>query len=250
MRKRDRVGLVRRMCGASEWGLSDHRPKCLRVSVCTRKWRAVATSEETRVPRVMHERMSEDRVREVYERKTCEKMESVEWEGVIDEWGKLAEVMVAAASDVCGERRSRASNPWVVGRERELEALHYVVNEAVERRNECAVRLRNRRRLRARVNDMVLRGMERELEEAKECVKGGRRELKRSLKRWEKEWWDRLIEECRDACEEGRMGRMYKVLNDLGGRGMRAREGTNVGVNDFKEHFQGVSFDSMRWIRE
>ena len=131
----------------------------------------------------------------------------------------------------------------MVGRERELEALHYVVNEAVERRNECAVRLRNRRRLRARVNDMVLRGIERELEEAKECVKGGRRELKRSLKRWEKEWWDRLIEECRDACEEGRMGRMYKVLNDLGGRGMRAREGTNVGVSDFKEHFQGVSCD-------
>ena len=71
----------------------------------------MATSEETRVPRVMHERMIEDRVREVYERKTCEKMESVEWEGVIDEWGKLAEVMVAAASEVCGERRGRASKP-------------------------------------------------------------------------------------------------------------------------------------------
>ena len=90
VRKRDRAGLVRRMCGASEWGLSDHRPKCVRVRVCTRKWRAVATNEETRVPRVMHERMSDERVREAYERKTCEKMESLEWEGVDDEWGKLA----------------------------------------------------------------------------------------------------------------------------------------------------------------
>ena len=66
---------------------------------------------------------------------------------------------MAAASEVCGEVRGRASNPWMVGKERELGALHHVINEATERRNECAVRLRNRRRLRARANDVVLRGI-------------------------------------------------------------------------------------------
>ena len=50
-----------------------------------------------------------------------------------------------------------------------------------------------------------------------------------------------MIEECREACEEGKMGRMYKTLNDLGMRGVKAREGINVSVTDFKEHFQRVS---------
>ena len=139
VRKRDRVGLVRRMCGASEWGLSDHRPKCMRVRVCTKRWRTVR--EEKRVPRVMHERMNDERVREEYERQTNARMKGLEWEGESDEWGKLAEVMVEAAREVCGEGRGRASNPWMVGREEELGALHRAVNEATERRNECAVRL-------------------------------------------------------------------------------------------------------------
>ena len=239
VRKRDRVGLVRRMCGASEWGLSDHRPKCVRVRVCTKRWRAV--TEEKRVPRVMHERMSEDRVREAYERKTCEKMEGREWEGENDEWGKLAELMVAAAREVCGEGRGRASNPWMVGRDDELGVLHRAVNEAIESRNKCAERMRIRRRLRARVNDVILRRLEREWEEAKARVKGVRRELKRSLRRWETEWWEHVIEECRGACEEGRMGKMYKMLNELGRRGIRALEGTNVTVSEFKDHFERVS---------
>ena len=88
---------------------------------------------------------------------------------------------------------------------------------------------------------MILRRLEREWEEAKERVKDGRRELKRSLKRWEKEWWDRVLEECREACEEGKMGKMYKTLNELGRRGISALEGTNVTVSEFKEHFESVS---------
>ena len=239
VRKRDRMGMVRRMCGASEWGLSDHRPKCLRVRVCTRKWRTVR--DEKRVPRVMHERMNDESVREEYERVTGERMEGLEWEGESDEWGKLAELMVGAAKEVCGEVRGRASNPWMVGREEELEALHRAVNEATERRNECAVRMGNRRRLRTRVNDGNMRRVVREWEDARECVKMTKRELKVCLRRWEREWWDRVIEECREACEEGKMGRMYKTLENLGRRGMKAQEGTNVTVSEFKEHFQRVS---------
>ena len=230
VRKRDRVSMVRRMCGANEWGLSDHRPKCLRVRVCKKRWRAVR--EERRVPRVMHERMSDERVRSEYERVTRERMEGLEWEGERDEWGKLAEAMVGAASEVCGEGSGRASNPWMVGREEELEALHRAVNEATERRNGLAAR---RGRGRGR------RQADREWREAKERVKEARREMKVTLRSWEREWWDRVLDECRVACEEGKLGKMYKVLEDLGRRGMKAQEGTNVTVSEFKEHFQKVS---------
>ena len=239
LRKRDRTSMVRRMCGASEWGLSDHRPKCMRVRVCKTRWRAVR--EERRVPRVMHERLGDEGVREEYERKTRERMMNLLWEGESDEWGKLAEVMVGAASEACGEGSGRASNPWMVGREEELQALNQEVNIATERRNECAVRVGNRRRLRVRANDENRRRVERELEEAKVRLREAKRELRRSLNRWETEWWDRVIEECSEACEEGKMGKMYKALNELGRRGMKAQEGTNVTVGEFKEHFQRVS---------
>ena len=75
------------------------------------------------------------------------------------------------------------------------------MNEAVERRNECAVRMENRRRLRARANDANMRRLESEWNEAKERVKESRRELRASLRRWEKEWWNDVIEECRVAYE-------------------------------------------------
>ena len=241
VRKRDRGSMVRRMCGANEWGLSDHRPKCMRVRVCKKRWRAVR--EEKGVPRVMHEKLSEESVREQFERKTREKMEGVELEGESDEWGKLAEVMLDAAIEVCGVRRGRANNPWMVGREVELEALHRAVNEATERRNACAVRVENRRRLRVRANDVIMGRVVREWEEAKERVREANRELKGSLRRWEGEFWDGVLEECREACEEGKVGKMYKKLEELGRRGVRASEGTNVTVSEFKEHFQRVSCD-------
>ena len=239
VRKRDRVRMVRRMCGANEWGLSDHRPKCMRVRVCTRRWRTV--TEERGVPRVIHEKLSEESVREEFERETRERMEGLEWEGERDEWGKLAEVLLGAASEVCGVRQGRANNPWMVGREEELEALHRAVNEATERRNECAVRMENRMRLRARANDDIMRRIVSEWEEAGDRVREAKRELKGSLRRWEEEWWDGVLEECREACEGGKVGKMYKALEELGRRGMKAREGTNVTVSEFKEHFQRVS---------
>ena len=39
------------------------------------------------------------------------------------------------------------------------------------------------------------------------------------------------------------MGRMYKTLNGLGMRGVKACKLINVSVNDFKEHFQRVLCD-------
>ena len=53
-----------------------------------------------------------------------------------------------------------------------------------------------------------------------------------------------MIDECRKECEEGKMDRMYKVLNDLGMRSVKVREGLNVTVSDFKEHFQKLSYES------
>ena len=68
-----------------------------------------------------------------------------------------------------------------------------------------------------------------------------RRELKRRLRGWEREWWDVLIEECREACEMGRVGDMYKVMRSLGKRGKKAGESHHITVEDLREHFSRIT---------
>ena len=58
----------------------------------------------------------------------------------------------------------------------------------------------------------------------------------------EREWWQEKIERCTTACEEGRLGDMYKILKELGVRGKRkAGRGGLLRANDFKEQFERVS---------
>ena len=58
---------------------------------------------------------------------------------------------------------------------------------------------------------------------AREEVARERRVLKRSLREWESRWWEVRIEECREACEAGSGGDMYKVLRSLGKRGKQVK---------------------------
>ena len=44
------------------------------------------------------------------------------------------------------------------------------------------------------------------VEEAKEELKWLRSDWKRTLRRWEREWWMGVAEECRVAAEVGNMG--------------------------------------------
>ena len=74
-------------------------------------------------------------------------------------------------------------------------------------------------------------------------MKGARRRLKRELRRLESEWWQERINECEEACAEGRVGDMYKCLRKIGMRGKPAGRGTTVTAKEFKEHFERVTKD-------
>ena len=52
------------------------------------------------------------------------------------------------------------SNPWVIGREEEIEELNAIVDEAVNERNKCMAAVNARRRLRTRVSVNARRGGE------------------------------------------------------------------------------------------
>jgi hypothetical protein len=239
VRKNERHGHVRKMWTVNDGVLSDHRPKCMKLRVRSKKWR-VEGGNARRVPRIKWEVMKEEEKKREYERRTRELVQEESKEEVKDEWKKMTKVMMQAAREVCGVVTREVANPWTVGREEEVESLQQRVKVAVRERNE-KVRVWNARlRLRARRGD---RERELEVERAREKVKNVRKDLKRFLRRAEREWWNERIRECEEASATGRVGDMYKCLRKIGTRGKPAGRSVNVTAQEFKEHFEMVSKD-------
>ena len=230
-----RHGFVRGMWTTDDGGLSDHRPKGMKVKVGRERWRA-GEEKKGRTPRIRWEVLREMEKREEFERRTEQLEEGVQQGGLEEEWKKITGVVMKAAEEVCGIVRREVGNPWTVGHEEELEERKQEVVEAVRLRNTRMEVLRARRRLR---NRRV--GLEEEVEELRERVKVARKQLKRRLVSLEREWWGERIGECREACERGRIGEMYSILRKIGRRGRPAVAGTKITAEEFKEHFEGVS---------
>jgi len=177
VRKRERHGMVRKMCSVEEMTLSDHKPKKMVVRVRSKRWRV--EKKEARRPKVEWEKLGEEGKREEFRRKTEEKMEEVQWQDGEErtEWDKVTEVLVEAAKEVCGESSRSVQHPWLVGQEGELERLRGEIQASVVRRNEAVRRRAPRMRLRERVreNDRIMERLQAEVEEAREEVKMTRR---------------------------------------------------------------------------
>ena len=241
VRKGERHGMVERMRTRSEWGLSDHRPKILRVRKAMKKWRASGRSER-RTPKIKWEVLQDDGKKEEYEERTRQLMEEGEWDESVGEWEKVSEVMVRAAREVCGESDRGVSNPWVIGHEEEIEERMTRVNEAVNVRNDRMNALNARRRLRTRGRgDSWMTDLENRLAEAQSRVRHARKEVRRYLRRIERIWWEERMRECREACDRGRIGDMYKLLRKIGTKGGKAPESSMITIGEFKEHFERVS---------
>lgn len=56
------------------------------------------------------------------------------------------------------------------------------------------------------------------------------------------EWWENILEECKNAGERGDSGMMYKTLKKLGGRDIKKESNTtNITTEEFRDHFKKVS---------
>ena len=240
VRKNERHWMIERMCTMSEWGLSDHRPKCVRMRKNVRKWR-VSGANESRVPKIKWEVLQDENKREEYKERTRVLLSESESNERTGEWERVSEVMVRAAKDVCGVREKGVVNPWVIGHEESISERMRRVNEAVNERNECMSRLRAMPGMTTRRNSAQRTLAERQLERAKTEVKTARKEVKRLMRRIEREWWMERINECKDACERGRIGDMYKCLRKIGMKGVKACESGTISISDFKSHFESVS---------
>ena len=241
VRKNERHRMIERMRTLSEWGLSDHRAKVMRIRPEMKKWRT-SGEDGKRVPRIRWEVLKDEEKREAYKEKTSELLNARDQEEEnVGEWERMSKVMLKAAEEVCGKVKGKVKNPWVVGHEEELDEMNARINEAVNGRNECERLMEARRRLRGRAHDENMREIEIRMENARERVKETRKELKRFMKSIEREWWSERITECKEACERGRIGDMYKILREVGAKDAKAAQSVNIGLNDFKEHFERVS---------
>ena len=245
VRKEERHKLVKRMRTMTKEDLSDHEPKGMTVRVKRKRWRT--EGGQRRTPRIKWEALQLGNKREEFKEKTQELMDTRE----VDEWKweEMSEVMIEAAKEVCGETTKPVANPWTIGREDELDGLRQAIMNAVGMREE---RLVEANAVRHRRGGRLQRVQaERELEEARMRVRESRRRMKRRLKELEREWWQEKIDLCEEACAEGRIGEMYKILKELGMRDKpRAGRGGGLTAEDFKGQFERVSCERYEELPE
>ena len=137
--------------------------------------------------------------------------------------------MVKCVKETCGTREKKIASPCLVDREDQLEEMRENISSLVERRNE----LQAYRATRAR---------DRELAQVREDLKRARKLQKKHHRRWERELWDSRIGECEEAYYSGDMGRMYRILREIGaGNSKREHPTTTLTMADFKKHFEYLS---------
>ena len=86
------------------------------------------------------------------------------------------------------------------------------------------------------------RARELELEAVRRSLKEARTLHKRTLTRWEKEWWSIKIDECEEAYSTGNLGQMYWLLGEISqATYITAPPSPTVTTVEFKERFSALS---------
>ena len=124
--------MVKKMRTKHDMAISDHNSK--EMTIRRRRMRPIP---RTKKPPIGWDKLQEENTREMYREATALKLQEREEE--IQEggenWKLVSEVNVSAAEEVCGRRSRTFANPWTVGREEQLRALHDAISRSVQRRN-------------------------------------------------------------------------------------------------------------------
>ena len=238
MRNNQRHKFVRKVCLVGEASISDHKPKLMLLELD----RKLPKRERVkRTPRIQWMKLRDEETARRYREKVEELMDVGGDDEDDDEmsttnWDKISEVAVKAAEEVCGKEERKVENPWLEGKDEEIQVLRSRINGAVTSRNNLLEQSRNTN------NEMEALVIEGELTAAKNQLKEARRDLKRRTRLWEREWWQEIIDECESAGQRGDTGAVYKHLKKLGQREItKAPTNTTITTEQFQQHFMKVS---------
>ena len=121
------------------------------------------------------------------------------------------------------------NNPWMAGREEEDESMSRIINDLIIKRNSL-------------LEGPITESRDRELRQTREELKRTRKNQNRARRRWEREWWRLRIDECEEAFRSGDMGRMYRILREIGqGMSSTAPPSNTISTDEFKQHFSALS---------
>ena len=238
MRSQDRHKLVRKVRTIGEASLSDHLPKKLELNLVKKKY--TRNQRKKPPPKIAWEKLQQENVALAFKNKVNELLEVVEadMEDNIDrtQWNEITNVVMSAAKEVCGESVKQVENPWMSGRDEEVQQMRVRITAAVGRRNELLQQIGEEQEEQVRVN------LEADLTAARNELKEARKDLKRRTSNWEKQWWETIINECNDASQRNDAGLVYRNLRKLGSRGLKkAPTSSTLTKEAFKIHFEGIS---------
>ena len=227
MRKEERAKYTRKLNTVGEASISDHKPKKLKLELRRKSWRKVYQGKKT--PRLNWEKLRDEEVARNFHREMEEEMtagQQVARRQDTTEWTQLAEKVLKIVERVCGRQVKSVENPWMVGKEEEVDQMRRRISGAVERRNE------------------VVRqgGSDVEKEAARVEVQEARKAWKKQTAEWEKRWWETVADECVDAQGKGDTGGLYRGLRKMGLRDMKkAPTDTSITTDGFRKQFSKVS---------
>ena len=211
--------------------LSDHKPVEIKLKVTSIKpkiIKLIKMKQKNKQPNIKWERLMDDECANQFREKTSERVEKCLCENGRADWNQVEKILRETALEVCGKRTAQV-NPWMEEHHSEVEKLKENIREKLRKRNE--------------VKRWATDECDQSLVEAREDLKQARRTYKIQLKEWEEQWWDQKEEECRIACEEGKIGVMYGLLKQLQRRGdyNNAKNLLLFSEETFKEHLEKIT---------
>ena len=211
--------------------MSDHKPVEIKLKVTPIKpqtKKLMKMKQKNRQPNIKWERLMDNECADQFREKTSERVEKCLSENRGVDWNQVEKILRETALEICRKKTSEV-NPWMEEHHTEVEKLKENIREG----------LRKRKEIKRKTTDEY----DQSLIEAREELRQARRAYKNQLKEWEEQWWDQKAEECRIACEEGKIGVMYDLLKQL----QRRREYNNAknlllfSEETFKEHLEKIT---------
>ena len=159
---------ARKITTVGEATISDHKPKKLRIEMKVQK--KCYKSKPKKRPKIMWEKLRDPEISRSYQEKVNEILEEREnADQDTTDWKDITDVVTKAAMEVCGVEDKPIENPWMIGRDTEIQGMRARINAAITNRNDLIVRQRE-------VGDNA--EIRDEIENAKSELKEARKDLK------------------------------------------------------------------------
>ena len=206
------------MAVIKEDSFSDHRPIAIVLKCQVKEIKRRGTKQTKRLDLSKFEN---EEIRRLYQTRTREWASARIGEGV--NWNQMNRGLMELTEGACGKAKRHVDSPWMRGKEGEAIRLREAISEKTQKMRETEKQKGN-------------------VEKARKELRIARRIYRKAKKQWEKEYWDKILEEAAEARDKNDMGKMFKLLRKLGMRdGKITRPGEYFSVEEYKSHFEKVS---------